>query len=116
MSSSWGAGWQRRDSNSSTAMSPRWCSVAAPSQQSAPALQSGCLPRRRHADIPTPTRPPARLLQLASGQRSTIPQGQGVRIGGEKFMWLRELKGETYPAKIKDADGSVASHPVRREG
>jgi len=39
-----------------------------------------------------------------------------VRIGGEKFMWLRELKGETYPAKIKDADGSVASHPVRREG
>lgn len=40
-------------------------------------------------------------LQLCAGNRSQIPAGQGVRIGGEKYMWLRELKGETYIAKVR---------------
>ena len=50
-----------------------------------------------------------------TGQKEHITPGVGVRINGVKYMWVREMKGETYQAKITDADGSVNSHPVTIE-
>ena len=44
---------------------------------------------------------------LTTGQRDQILTGQGVRINGEKFQWLRVLKGETYVAKIDGASHNV---------
>ena len=35
-----------------------------------------------------------------------------MRINGVKYMWVREMKNETYQAKIADAEGGVTSHPV----
>lgn len=52
------------------------------------------------------------LSLLLSGQKGAIAEGHGVRLNGEKFMHLKVLTGETYNAKVKDADGTEASYPV----
>jgi hypothetical protein len=81
--------------------------TAAGALPAPPAPRNGPAHRGRHnpathARTPCPRRPP----QLVSGQKDSISQGQGVRIGGEKYMWLRELKGETYIAKASDRGGA----------
>lgn len=47
-----------------------------------------------------------------SGLKGSIPDGHGVRLCGEKYMHLRVLKGETYTARVKEADGSDGAYPV----
>ncbi len=49
---------------------------------------------------------------LLSGKKGEIPDGHTIRIGGEKYMWLRALAQETYIAKVKDADGNETDHKV----
>lgn len=43
--------------------------------------------------------------QLLSGKKSSIPSGVGIRVNGEKFMHLNQLKEEKYPVKIDPAFG-----------
>jgi hypothetical protein len=53
---------------------------------------------------PRPRRTPSpacALLQLCSGQKDQIPQGQGIRINGEKYMHVQTLKAPTYQAKVR---------------
>ena len=48
-----------------------------------------------------------------SGLKGSIPDGHGVRLCGEKYMHLRVLKGETYTARVKEADGSDGAQVPR---
>ena len=35
-----------------------------------------------------------------------------MRLNGEKYMHVQTLKGQKYLAKVTDADGNEAAHPV----
>jgi hypothetical protein len=47
-----------------------------------------------------------------TGQKAAIPQGQCLRLNGDKYMHLNVLKGQTYQAKITDAEGNETLHNV----
>ena len=51
-------------------------------------------------------------LQFLSGQKSQIPEGQGVRLAGDKMMIVQTQKAQTYVAKIKDAEDNETSYNV----
>lgn len=37
-----------------------------------------------------------------TNQKGSIPEGQGIRVFGEKYMHLNVVKNQTYPVKIAD--------------
>ena len=52
---------------------------------------------------------------LLSGQKASIPEGQGIRLNGVKYMQAQVLKNQTYQAKIVDESGNEAKYPVTIE-
>ena len=64
-----------------------------------------------HTRSPPLTAPPSRL-QLLANQKEQIPEGQGIRLNGEKYMLTQTLKGQKYVAKIANAAGEIENHDV----
>lgn len=72
-----------------------------------PALQ------QQYSLSPAPARPSSCApVQLLSGQKSSIPAGQGIRINGDKYMHVRVQPKDTYTARIVDAEGNETTYPV----
>lgn len=55
------------------------------------------------------------LSLLLAGRMNEISEGHGIRINGEKYMYVRPFPKEKLPAKIVDASGVENTYNVTLE-